>query len=285
MATKPEGNGISDALPDWLTVVARTGYFAKGVIYLTLGLLSAGGAVDAFGSSLPGEAVGTTETIRTLGQHSLGGPVLALLAGGLACYVAWRFAQAFLDPERRGSEMKAVLSRTILFLSGATYLLVLLATVDMLLQAGATGSGGAQRELWAGRLLAAPLGRWLLVLIGIGVFARGISEAQKAYTARFADKFQADVSEKVQKIGIRLGRIGLAARSVIFAMIGASVAYAGYSFDPSEVQGTEDALLVLERLPTGDWIAAGTALGLATYGAYQLFKGAYRYVPSARNIG
>lgn len=274
----PKSSELRRDLPDWLSVVARSGYAAKGLIYIALGTLSAGAAVDMFE-----DTVGTREAIQALGSHAFGGPVLSLLAAGLTCYIAWRFIQVFLDPERRGTDRKALLQRGMLLLSGLAYGVLFLATLDMLLHSGQPTSGD-QRELWAGRVLAAPLGRWILALIGAGVAARGLTEVWKAYTAKFAEKFEWSVSERTKRWGIRLGRVGLVARGLVFLMTGSSLAYAGFSFDPSEVQGTEEALVALESFPSGDWLAALVAAGLAVYGAYQVFKAAFRHVPSAEKV-
>lgn len=265
-------------LPDWLSFVARSGYAAKGLIYVVLGILSAAAAIDMFD-----DTVGTREAIQALGSHALGGPMLTLLAAGLTCYVAWRLIQVFLDPERRGRDKKALLQRSVLLLSGLAYVVLLLATVDMLLHSG-TSSSENTRELWAGRVLAAPFGRWILAGIGVGVAIRGLTEVWKAYTARFARRFEWSVSDETKQWGIRLGRVGLVARGLIFLMVGTSLAYAGVTFDPSEVQGTQEALSALEGVPSGDWLAAIVAFGLAVYGVYQWFKAAFRHIPSADRV-
>jgi hypothetical protein len=75
---------------------------------------------------------------------------------------------------------------------------------------------------------------------------------------------------------IAIARFGLAARGVVFSIIGFFLIQAARHYDPSEVRGLGEALQVLAQQPYGAWIMGIVALGLIAYGIYMIIQGRYR---------
>lgn len=76
----------------------------------------------------------------------------------------------------------------------------------------------------------------------------------------------------------RLGRLGLAARGVIFGIIGVFLIQAALQSNPNKAQGLDGALQELARQPFGAWILGTVATGLVAYGIYMLAQARYRRI-------
>ena len=77
---------------------------------------------------------------------------------------------------------------------------------------------------------------------------------------------------------VRSGVAGLAARGVIFAIVGVFLAKAAYEYDPQEAVGIDGALAKLADQAWGTWLLAAVAIGLLAYGAFCLVQARYRRV-------
>ena len=84
--------------------------------------------------------------------------------------------------------------------------------------------------------------------------------------------------EFIDEVAMRIGQIGIVARSVLFAIIGVFLVWSGISFDPNEVRGISGALTELDRLTT---CLLATALGLAAYGIYMSLLASRRRINAA----
>ena len=98
---KPTG----DVAP-WIESLARVGYTAKGILYITIGYLAAKAGLGQGGS-----VTDTGGAMRQVKHASLGQPLLLVIAVGLLGYAAWRLVEAITDPERRGTDLKGIFMR------------------------------------------------------------------------------------------------------------------------------------------------------------------------------
>src|SRR5689334_20456449 len=94
-----------DAAP-WLGRLARVGFVAQGVLYLTIGVLSALAAAGAGGRAVT-DAHGAMGVL----DGTFGRPLLAILAVGLFGYGAWRIVQSITDAEQKGRDAKGIAQR------------------------------------------------------------------------------------------------------------------------------------------------------------------------------
>ena len=100
-----------------LSVLARAGYTARGLVYLTLGCLAVAASIGA-----ARQPSGTGDALKTLFSKPFGVVVVSGLACGLLCFAAWRIAQSIGDADRHGTSEKAIAIRAGLFLSSLIYL-------------------------------------------------------------------------------------------------------------------------------------------------------------------
>jgi hypothetical protein len=253
----------------WFERFARFGYAAKGVVYVVAGGLSARAAFGLGGATT--DSRGALQKILT---EPFGKLMLALIGVGLIGYVLFRLVQAFMDPERKGSDTKGLLMRGGYLLSGLVY--ASLAWTALRLASATGGAGGNQTQSWVARLLALPLGRWLIGIAGLVVIGVGLYQLYNAYRMDFSEHFKWNEMNATERTWtVRLGRFGLAAHGIVQGLIGLFLIQAARLFDSSKAQDASGALQSLAQPPFGLWAVAVVAVGLAAYGVYMLAAARY----------
>ena len=86
----------------------------------------------------------------------------------------------------------------------------------------------------------------------------------------------AELSARAQRWVLGVSRFGVAARGVVFCLIGVFLARATLRHDPAQAGGVRESLRTLEQ--TGRWVFVVVALGLMAYGVYQLVHARYRNI-------
>jgi hypothetical protein len=261
------------AIP-WVEKLARFGYVAKGVVYTIIGLLA---LQLALGQG--GEATGPEGALSAIGEQPFGRTLLAIMAAGLLAYALWRFVQAAVDPERKGKDAKGLAQRAGYVASGITYgALGLLAGRMALGQAGG-GDGGQAQQDWTARLLAQPLGVWLVALVGLVVIGIGLYQLYYGASGKFRKELKLhEMSSTETTWATRSGKLGYAARGVVYAMIGGFFVLAALRSNPQEAGGFGQALAELARQPYGPWLLGAVALGVFCYGLYSFVQARYRRI-------
>lgn len=276
------GSGTSDELGDGIEVLARTGYAAKGVVYLVIGILAVQLALAGSG----GETSSTRGALQRISEASFGQVALLIVTIGLAAHTLWRLFQAAMDPEAAQSsdgEKKRWLKRGFFLISAVAYGLLTYSGIEILTGLGGGGEGGGggsgggrSNAAWTAELMSMTFGVWLVGIVGAGVVIRGLMQFVKAYTQGFQDKMSSfDFGPKRRTWIIRVSRLGLTARGVVFGIIGGSIVYAAVTHDPEEARGLEGALDMLISRP---WLLGGLGAGLACYAVYQWVKARYRII-------
>lgn len=252
----------SQASGESLVWLGRTGYLAKGLVYCVVGLLSLQAALQS-----SNQAEGSEGAIRAIGQQPFGQVLLALTALGLLAYAVWRFIMAAFDTRDQGRDAEGIVKRLGYLASGSANLLLALLAAQALLGAG--GGGGDAKQEWTARILAQPLGAWLVGLAGAIFVGVGLYQFFRAYKASFMDRYRtAGMSATQRTWARRLGRLGLAARGVTFSMIGVFIIQAALQADPSETEGLGGALQTLAQQPYGPWLLGVVAAGFVAYGLF-----------------
>jgi hypothetical protein len=203
--------------------------------------------------------------------------LLIAMVVGFAGYALWRFIQAIRDTEREGSSVRGVATRISYFFAGIVYAALAYSVAWMAIGAEGGVGGEAEKKSWTAWLLVQPFGPWLVALIGASIIAAGLYQYYKAYAAKFSEKLKrSEMSRDEMKWVIWIGRFGLAARGVVFNIIGGFLISAAIQSDPSETRGLRGALLVLANQPYGPWLLGATSIGLIVYGLFSIALARYR---------
>ncbi len=191
--------------------------------------------------------------------------------------MVWRFVAAFLNPEGEKTSKRVGYA-----ISGVIHTALALEAIRLAMGKASGGGNGDQASHWTAEVMSHPFGRWLIVLAGLGVAGYGIQQLYKAYTVEL-DKQLAlgSLSAEARSWVVRVGRAGLAARGVVFAIIGIFLLLAALQTDPGEARGLGGALQTLERQPFGPWLLSLVAIGLVAYGIYELVRARYRRIQPA----
>jgi Domain of Unknown Function (DUF1206) len=254
-----------------LALLARSGYAARGVVYLIVGGLA---VLAAFGQG--GETTDTRGALTTLLAQPFGKILLGIVAFGLIGYALWRVVQALADVDHHGTDPKGLAIRAGLLVSAVTHSLLAVFALSLIFGWGSGGGGDDGARNWTAWLLQQPFGRWLVGLIGLAIVGAGIAHMIKGYRARFEQYLQMDAAtlEKVSPVC----RFGLIARGVVFVIIGGFLIVAAVEFDSAQARGLQGALQTLQQQPYG-WVLLGiVALGLVAFGVYSLVEARYRRI-------
>lgn len=251
--------------------IARLGYAARGIMYVllsVLAMLAATGATnqvaDRFGA------------LQRLSELPFGGALLLAIALGLVDYAMWSFIRAVFDPERRQG-MTGWVQRSGNVLGGLAY--IGLAGAAFAVAAG--GSGGMDSsELWL-RTLAVrgervPFGSLCVAAIGLMFIATAVAQAYEVISADFMAHLDTYRLGRTQGRNIRwLGRVGIAARGVVLAILGSLFIQTGLVHSSSVGLGIGGALQTIALMPRGDLLLGIVATGLCIFGIFSLTEARY----------
>ena len=244
-------------------VVTRLGFAARGLMYGAIGWLAivSGRTEDA------GGILGYLET-------RVGGVLVAVMAAGFFSYAAWRFLEAWLDREDRGSDAKGVAVRLAGAGSGLIHLGFGIGAVLSVLHARGGGSGDGP-ESGAAVALSIPGGELALYLAAAVTAGVGIQQFRKAWTLKFLRHLKPEARDRPWVAW--LGRLGFAARGAVFLTVAWLLLRSGQTHSSGAAGGIDDALGSLPRL--GQIAVAG---GVILFGLFSLTEALYRRMPAAR---
>lgn len=256
----------------WVPKLFRTGYAAKGVVYAIIGFLA---AKLAFGPG--GETTDSKGALQEIAEASWGTWALGLVGIGLVGYSLWKFVQAIRDPERKGSDAEGLIKRAGFFGSGLIHASLAFTALSMAFGSGG-GGGGSNTQSMTAKVLSYEWGVWLVGLAGIITIIVGLYQFYQAYKASFTKRWHTEEMSHTQLTwGKRAGRLGLAARGVVFSMMGWFFITAARQHDASEASGLEGVLNELAASGQGPWLLGIVAIGLMAYAVFCFVKARYRH--------
>ncbi len=258
----------------WFERLARLGYASKGLVYFIVGFLAAQAAF-----SMGGRTTDTSGALSEIVNQPFGKFLLFLVTIGIIGYALWRIVQTILDPEHQGQKMdaKRIAQRIGYALSALAYAGLALTAVKLIMGSG--GGNSDRTEDLTAQILAQPFGQWLVGLAGSIVIGVGFSYFYEAYKAKFRRHFKLhEMSQTEQTWATRLGRFGIAARGIVFVIIGFFLIQAARLSDASQTKGLGDVLGILAQQPFSPVILGIVPLGLVAYGIYSVIEARYRQI-------
>lgn len=254
--------------------LARFGFGARGVVYIVVGALA---ALAAIGQG--GDAGGSRSALAALMKQPFGAWIVAALGLGLGCFALWRVVEAVADADGRGSGSKALGVRFAHLISGGVYAgLAFFAVMLSLGRARAGNEDQAARD-WTAWLLSQPFGRWMVAGVAVAVAGTGIAYGIRAWRGRVMQHLSVPQGADW---ACTLGRIGFAARGLVFVIIGGFLLVSAWYARSGAVKGLGGALDLLREQPYGAVLLFATAFGLACFGAFGLVQARYRRVEPPR---
>lgn len=251
---------------NWLV---RTGYFARAILYSVLGIIALFSAQKI--------AQGTDGVFRAIEDFPAGTVILWILVIGLAAYGLFRLLSPLVDIENSGSDAKGW-GKRLGHLGSAIGHFALAYSAYKFATASGGGSGGGAQSAAAG-VLSMDFGGVVLGLLGIAFFIAAAHQGKRAITGEFMHRISGQAPDYTET----LGRIGYAARAVVFAIIGWSLFQAGFLGQGSgEVKTLGSALASLAG--TGIWFTL-VATGLLIFGIFSLILARYRIIPEMSSGG
>lgn len=237
--------------------LTRLGFAARGMLYILI----------AFLAIATGRTEDLTGAIEYVG-HGLGKVLLIAIAVGLATYSLWRLSDAALGTEHPGTHWKALGKRAVAGGIGVIYAYLSYKALRVIL-AGRAGTMGTAEQ--ADTVLDLPGGDLVLSAVAIGLAIGGANQLWKAVHCKFMRRLREGAG---QKEWIKwMGRIGYAARGIIFFVVAWTVYRAASDHKPTEAGNLESALDIL-RGPLLTPIAAGLML----FGLFSLVEARYRSI-------
>jgi hypothetical protein len=248
--------------------VARGGYTARAVVFFLVGGLALVSGISSGESD-------TKSAMDTLTRQPFGRIWLGMIAVGLVGFVVWRLAQSIGNADHHDHDARGIATRLALFGSALAYVGLTYYAADHALGLGSQNGGSGERDL-AAWLMSQPFGRYVAGAVGFGFIAGGVTTIAKGVLRKY-EQYLA-----VEALGSRSIVIacvyGLTARGIIFMIVGGFFIYAAFTVSPEQAASAGDALNWLRGLPFGAVLHFLVAVGLASFGFYNLIQARYRIV-------
>lgn len=262
------------AYSPWMERLARFGFATKGFVYIVVGALAMQVAIG-----LGGRATDPEGALRQIELRPFGKVSLAAVAFGLVGYVLWRFIQAFADTEHEGKKLKGVLTRGAYFFSGVVYGSLAVTAAKALIDVAEPDSSSKVIEEAIAGVLTMPLGSALVVGGGGFVIGFGLYQIYKGLIAKFRNRLKlSEMTKAEDRLATWIGRVGYAARGVVFCIIGFFIIRAALDFDPDKSKGVDQVLRLLAQNSFGVWLLGAVAVGLIAYGFFMFVEARYRRI-------
>lgn len=266
------GNAVRGAAP-WIEKLARLGFVAKALLYITIGVLACAAALRLGGT--PG--TGSRGAMATLLDAPFGHALLVGIAIGMFGYAAWRLLQGIADPEHKGHDAKGLLKRARSIVVGVLHAALGVSAIKLAWGDLSAANDGAQSQHATAQALSTPGGTLALWAVAGGFVAYGAYQLYCAWKAKLNKELSlGSMSSGTQRLVIATSRFGIAARGIVFGTVGVLLARAIQNHDPKQARGLKQAMLELFTFGRGPFLVV--AAGLIAYGIYQLINARYRRI-------
>jgi hypothetical protein len=242
--------------------IARWGCVAIGTVYVLVGAL----ALLALSGRFTGHA-DEDRIIHVIMGWPGGALVIWTMIAGLAGYVLWRVIEVFVDPYDFGSDLRGLVKRSGVGLTGLAYGVVAYSAARIALgPRGSSESSEEEQQLLVAQVLEWPGGTWWIATAGVVLIVFAILQfgliAKHAYTVEINME---DRSPTVRRLIHVLAWAGYSARGIILAVLGYFLLRGAFTRNPEEVGDTDTAFDFIGGGLAGDTAFFFVALATAGY--------------------
>lgn len=265
-----DAEALEGARPfQWLV---RAGFVARGITY---GVIGAVALAIAVGAGAAGAAPNQQGALALIAHTPIGRPALVVICAGLIAYALWKFTQAIFGHGPEGGGGWKLFDRVANLAGGVVYVGFFAVAIRAL--SGSGGNSSSEPKHAASGVLSWPGGQIIVGVAGAGLIAISLYQVYDAVRGEFAN------DSKTGQMGIRerslfmlLGRTGLAARALVFALIGYFLLRTAIDFKSGNAIGVDGALAALHHEPLGPWLVGLAAVGFLIFAAFSLIEARYR---------
>jgi Domain of Unknown Function (DUF1206) len=255
--------------------LARLGLAARGLTYLIIALIA---AQIAFGATA--QSADQHGALEDIAVQPFGRVLLIAMALGFAAYAVWRWSVAALGGTgtSSGSRAKEVVQRLGALAIGFVYAALCISTILVITGRPTASSTQAQQSATA-RLLALPLGRALVIVIGVGILIGGGVVIWRALTRKFEKNLAMEkMGPRMRAWAVGMGVTGNGAGGIVLGLVGIFLIQAAAANNAGASKGLDQTLRTVAHAPFGHVLLLLVAAGLAAYGLYSFVEMRFRRV-------
>lgn len=253
-------------------LLVRAGFGTRAVTYGVVGAIA---LALALGVGPEPAAPNQQGALAVIAKAPLGRVAVAVAAAGLLAYALWKFGQAVFGRGPEGGGDSDLKGRVASAGGGVVYLGFFVVALRILFGSSSSGSSAPSKDT-AG-VLGWPGGPVLVGIAGAVLIGISLYQVYDALCGGFADDSKlGEMSPPVRRLFMVLGRVGLVARALVFALVGYFVLRAAIDFNPREAVSLDGALARVHHQPFGAWLLGLAAAGLLVFAIYSLFEARYR---------
>ena len=250
----------------------RGGFVARGITYGLIGALALALAAGAGSEPASPDQQGA---LTLIASAPLGRVAVGVVSAGLLAYALWKLAQGIFGRGPEGGGGRDLMDRAANLGGGVAYLVFFAVAVRVL--AGSSGNGATQSKQAAAGVLGWPGGQLVVGIAGAVLVAVSIYQVYDAVRGNFQREVHMDdMSAPERRLFLVLGHIGLAARALVFALIGYFLIRTALEANAHNAGGVDGALAAVHRQPFGSWLLGLTAAGLLVFAVFSLLEARYR---------
>lgn len=266
-----------EAVVDGAELVARLGYGARGLVYLSVGALS---LMAVLSPSV--EATSPSGALGWLSQQPLGRLWLFFTALGLAAFAGWRLLQCVFDADRQGRSWRALSTRASQGFSAMGYGVLAWSALSLLVRAPADPAAAEveRSHHQAEQMLALPHGHLMLAGVAVALAGVGLANISRAWREDFTAYLRC--SQSLCRRVAPLARAGYIARGFAYLPLAALVMIAAIRSRPSDVTSLGGALDAMADQPIGGAVLVVAALGFMAFGAFSFVEARFRKIRLAQ---
>lgn len=255
--------------------LARGGLAARGLTYLIIASIAAQVAVGSAAQSADQNGA-----IEDVAAQPFGRFLLIVLALGFAAYALWRWSVAAVGSPGAGAKSTAEKSGRRLGALASGFVYAGLCVTTIVVVAGRSASSSTQQQqsttAW---LLGLPLGRALVIAIGVGVVIAGCAVIWWAVSRRFEKNLAFEkMGPRMRTWGTGLGVAGNGAGGIVLVLVGIFLVEAADANNAGASKGLDQTLRTVATEPLGTALLLAVAVGLVAYGLYSFVEMRFRCV-------
>lgn len=215
------------------------GCFSTGVIYTAIGVI----AILSFLKLKDGGA-DESRFLALLNGFLVGKILLVIILTGTACWIIWRFYEAFTDPYDYGNNSKGIAMRTGIALSTFADLIIVYAAIRFMF---GLGNLNEKDQLYEQRLMVQDIlqvswGSQLIIIIGILITITALAQLFYGITRGYRERLEIEEFHPLMKKLVHfLGLTGYFSRGIILGITGFFYIKAGILGNASFIVDTDKA--------------------------------------------